>query len=162
MDYFTTSLDTPDGPFTIIANPNKILAAGWTDNELDLLESLPHVQVLKKDPLKEFTKAVEDYYSGNFEAVAEIPLSVSSTPFIMEVWHSISQIPPGETLTYRELAEAAGNPRAYRAAATACGKNHIGLFIPCHRVIRGDGSLGGFGRWGLPLKQSLLDREAKD
>ncbi|MFN3925139.1 MAG: methylated-DNA--[protein]-cysteine S-methyltransferase, partial [Pseudarthrobacter sp.] len=68
-------------------------------------------------------------------------------------------VQPGQPVTYARYAELAGNPRAVRAAASACAFNAAALFVPCHRVIRTDGSLGGF-RWGLPVKRSLLAREA--
>jgi len=84
------------------------------------------------------------------------PLDVrAGTPFQREVWRALCQIPFGETRTYGEVATSAGRPRASRAAGQACGKNPLPLFIPCHRVIAADGSLGGFSS-GLDLKRSLL------
>ena len=68
------------------------------------------------------------------------------------------RIPPGETRSYAQLAAQLGQPEAARAVASACAHNRVAIVVPCHRVIRGDGSLGGY-RWGLPLKQRLLDRE---
>ena len=92
---------------------------------------------------------------------AHIPLDVKGTAFQEAVWRELRRIPAGETRTYAELAAAAGNPKAVRAAGSANGANHVSVLIPCHRVIRGDGSLGGYA-WGLAIKQELLRRERGD
>lgn len=87
------------------------------------------------------------------------PLDVGGTPFQQSVWAALRQIPPGQTLSYSELAQQIGQPRAVRAVAGACAANALAMAIPCHRVVRRDGSLSGY-RWGLPRKQALLAREA--
>jgi len=74
------------------------------------------------------------------------------------VWRELTRIPPGETRTYTQLAMAAGNPRAVRAAGTACGQNRVAVLIPCHRALRTDGSLGGYA-YGLERKVKLLEME---
>ncbi|MBN1270379.1 MAG: methylated-DNA--[protein]-cysteine S-methyltransferase [Kiritimatiellae bacterium] len=81
-----------------------------------------------------------------------------SAPFTQRVWRALARIPRGTTMTYGELAARAGNRRGARAAGRACGANALPLFIPCHRVIAGDGSLGGFSS-GVPWKKLLLERE---
>lgn len=90
----------------------------------------------------------------------ELPLDVRGTAFQQRVWQALRQIPPGARLSYRELAERIGAPRAVRAVAGACAANAIAVAIPCHRVVRGDGSLSGY-RWGVERKRALLEREAK-
>jgi AraC family transcriptional regulator of adaptative response/methylated-DNA-[protein]-cysteine methyltransferase len=92
-------------------------------------------------------------------ALAPPPLAAHGTPFQRAVWHALLNIPRGKTIDYTMLAAAAGYPNATRAAATACGANPIAILIPCHRVIRRDGSLAGY-RWGTALKQLLLARDA--
>ncbi|MFM7151983.1 MAG: methylated-DNA--[protein]-cysteine S-methyltransferase, partial [Gemmataceae bacterium] len=82
------------------------------------------------------------------------------TPFQREVWRHLQAIPRGETRTYRQVAEAMGRPTAARAVARACATNPVSLLIPCHRVIRGDGELGGY-RWGLSKKIALLNMERR-
>jgi methylated-DNA-[protein]-cysteine S-methyltransferase len=79
--------------------------------------------------------------------------------FLAGAWKALRDVRPGEPVTYTELAARTGNPAAIRAAAQACARNAAGLFVPCHRVIRTDGSLGGF-RWGLEVKQWLLAHES--
>lgn len=68
------------------------------------------------------------------------------------------KIPPGQTRSYEQIAQQVGSPRGARAVAQACANNRVAVVVPCHRVVRGDGSLGGY-RWGLPLKEKLLQRE---
>lgn len=87
-----------------------------------------------------------------------LPMSVTGSPFQMRVWQEIANVPHGETVTYAELAKRSGNSKAVRAAASACGANPIPIAIPCHRVVRSDGSLGGFA-FGLQIKQRMLDFE---
>ena len=81
------------------------------------------------------------------------------TAFQKRVWDALMKIPRGETRSYAELAASLDAPRAARAVASACAHNRVAIVVPCHRVIRGDGSLGGY-RWGLGLKQQLLGRES--
>jgi AraC family transcriptional regulator, regulatory protein of adaptative response / methylated-DNA-[protein]-cysteine methyltransferase len=89
---------------------------------------------------------------------ADVPMDLIGTAFQKKVWDALMKIPPGQTRSYAELAAQLGQPNASRAVASACSHNRVAIVVPCHRVIRGDGSLGGY-RWGLPLKQQLLRRE---
>ena len=90
------------------------------------------------------------------------PVLGSGTVFQKKVWQELSKIPKGETRTYKEIAIAIGRPLAVRAVANACGKNPHPIKIPCHRVIRSDGSLGGYsGLGGTATKRRLLDEELK-
>jgi len=87
-----------------------------------------------------------------------IPVRFEGTPFQIKVWEAMRQIPPGEVVSYSELAKRAGNMRATRAAASACGQNPCAIIVPCHRIVRRDRGLGGFF-WGLDIKRMLLKRE---
>lgn len=89
---------------------------------------------------------------------ASIPLDARGTAFQWRVWNALQQIPRGTTLTYSEVARRIGQPSAARAVARACATNPVALVVPCHRVVREDGTLGGY-RWGLSRKQAILDRE---
>lgn len=86
------------------------------------------------------------------------PIELIGTAFQHRVWQALMTIPRGSTLSYAELANRLALPKAARAVARACASNRVAVLVPCHRIVRGDGSLGGY-RWGLPLKQSLLDCE---
>ena len=105
--------------------------------------------------LAEVVAAVEA--PGDF---AHIPLDVKGTAFQEAVWRELRRIPKGETRTYAQLAAAVGKPKAVRAAGSANGANHVSVLIPCHRVIRTGGGLGGYA-WGLDIKRKLLEKEAK-
>jgi O-6-methylguanine DNA methyltransferase len=86
-------------------------------------------------------------------------LDVNGTDFQRLVWAALAQIPAGETRTYGEVARAIGRDGSARAVARACATNNVAVLVPCHRVIRGDGELGGY-RWGTQRKEALLAREA--
>jgi AraC family transcriptional regulator of adaptative response/methylated-DNA-[protein]-cysteine methyltransferase len=88
----------------------------------------------------------------------DVPLDVNGTAFQLKVWKTLLDIPRGAVASYGEIARRVGKPRAVRAVANACARNRIAILVPCHRVIRGDGSLGGY-RWGIARKRTLLDRE---
>jgi AraC family transcriptional regulator of adaptative response/methylated-DNA-[protein]-cysteine methyltransferase len=87
-----------------------------------------------------------------------LPLDVRGTAFQQRVWQALREIPAGQTVSYAELAERVGAPRGARAVAGACAANAIAVAIPCHRVVRNDGSISGY-RWGVERKQALLERE---
>lgn len=89
----------------------------------------------------------------------DLPLDVRGTAFQRRVWEALRDIPVGATATYTQVAERIGSPRAVRAVARACATNNIALAIPCHRVVRTDGSMAGY-RWGIDRKRELLEREA--
>ena len=89
----------------------------------------------------------------------DLPLDIRGTAFQRRVWKALQQIPPGSTASYTDVAKKIGMPKAVRAVAQACGSNGLAVAIPCHRVVRLDGSLSGY-RWGVERKRSLLEREA--
>lgn len=169
-------VSTPHGPFTIIHNAQAVLASGWTGEAADLM-SLIHPSLrptLGADPNGTFSDddgaarravakaaiaAVEAYYDGELSAPARVAVHQVSGPFRMRAWEALREVQPGKPVTYTELATASGKASAVRAAAGACASNAAALFVPCHRVLRSDGSLGGF-RYGAAIKQSLLDAEA--
>jgi len=102
---------------------------------------------------------LEEYFAGKRERF-EVPLAFAGTAFQREVWQALVAIPYGETVSYKQLAERIGRPRAVRAVGAANGANPIPIIVPCHRVVGHDGSLTGFGG-GLPLKRRLLELESR-
>lgn len=88
----------------------------------------------------------------------DLPLDLHGTPFQLQVWRALREIPSGATITYAELAERIGAPKSVRAVGSACGSNPVAVVIPCHRVLRADGKLSGY-RWGVERKRELLRRE---
>ena len=101
---------------------------------------------------------MRDYFDGKRTGF-DLPLDLEGTPFRRRVWQAIAAIPYSETISYAQLAAAAGSPAAYRAAGAACGANPVAIVVPCHRVVGSDRGLHGFGG-GLPTKRWLLDHEA--
>jgi AraC family transcriptional regulator, regulatory protein of adaptative response / methylated-DNA-[protein]-cysteine methyltransferase len=132
-------------------------------------ESMPHLVhkmqeqnspgELREDPAvaKKAFRQVDAWLAGRLLA-GELKLDLHGTPFQMQVWKEMLRVPHGATCSYTELARRVGKPRAVRAVASACARNPVGLLVPCHRIVRQDGSLGGY-YWGLDKKQKLLDHE---
>ena len=126
--------------------------------EANLRDEYPHASVRRHDRmLSAQVRLLLAHLHGKSPHV-ELPLDVRATAFQWRVWRQLQAIPYGETRTYRDVAKAIGHPTATRAVARACATNPVALLIPCHRVIRTDGSMGGY-RWGIPRKQALLEQE---
>jgi methylated-DNA-[protein]-cysteine S-methyltransferase len=163
MTYLST-LTTPAGPFTIVATDDAVIASGWTADPDDLLAvihpSLRPASLTERADLGEFTRAAADYHAGDLHAIDAIPVRQVSGEFLSQAWQVLRKVPAGEPVSYTELAALSGRPAAVRAAASACARNATALFVPCHRVLRNDGSLGGF-RWGVERKRWLLAHEAQ-
>ncbi|GAA5094849.1 methylated-DNA--[protein]-cysteine S-methyltransferase [Microbacterium yannicii] len=156
------TVDTPDGAFTILADDRgRVLASGWTADRASILarlsaRDLPSaIEAGRTDA----AAAVAAYYDGDLAAIDEVAVSQDGTEMQLAGWAALRRIAPGRPLTYSEFASELGSASAVRAAASICARNAPALFVPCHRVLRSDGTLGGFA-WGLPVKQRLLDREA--
>lgn len=146
------------GTMLVAATGKGICRLSFDEGEGELRQRFPNAVV---EPGGE---AMADLLQRTVEAVNapekphDLPLDVQGTAFQQAVWRELTRIPPGETLTYTALAVKAGNPKAVRAAGSACGANNIAVLIPCHRAKRTDGSLGGFA-YGLERKEALLERE---
>lgn len=155
--------DTPIGPFTAMVAPDgAVLASGWTAEPHELLRTvapaLRPAELRKSNDLGPVSRAVSRYHDGEFDAVDLIPVRQRSGEFLTHAWEVLRTVPAGKPLTYTDLAGLAGRPSAVRAAAAACARNAAALFVPCHRVVRIGGALGGF-RWGLDAKHWLLAHE---
>lgn len=155
---------TPAGPFTtVVALDGAVLASGWT---ADLNELLPQVsrtlrpgELREKRDLGPVSTAVHRYHQGEFDAVDLIPVRQQSGEFLQQAWEVLRTVPAGKPVTYSDFAALSGRPQAIRAAASACARNAAALFVPCHRVLRIGGALGGF-RWGVEVKRWLLEHES--
>jgi methylated-DNA-[protein]-cysteine S-methyltransferase len=154
---------TPTGPFTAVVDADgAVLAAGWTP-DVDALLPLVHASlrpasVRRLDDLGAVSTAIARYHAGEVGAVDAVPVRQRSGTFREHAWDVLRSVPAGAPVSYTEYAAKSGRPAAVRAAASACARNAAALFVPCHRVLRTDGSLGGF-RWGLTVKRWLLDHE---
>jgi AraC family transcriptional regulator of adaptative response/methylated-DNA-[protein]-cysteine methyltransferase len=159
-----SSVDTVLGPALVAATARGICMVEL-GADVDALEStlraefprarLQQVDAGRDDFLAPRVRAVADALAGKR---AQVPVDLIGTAFQTRVWEALMKIPPGETRSYAEVAAALDAPKAARAVASACAHNRVAIVVPCHRVIRGDGSPGGY-RWGLDLKQRLLERE---
>ena len=109
--------------------------------------------------LAEAVRELNEYFAGTRKTF-ELPLAARGTVFQKRVWDALCRIPYGKTASYRDIAEAVGNPRGFRAVGNANGKNPLLIVVPCHRVIAADGSLGGYSA-GLDIKKFLLEHESK-
>ncbi|MFE2957361.1 methylated-DNA--[protein]-cysteine S-methyltransferase [Nocardia tengchongensis] len=161
-DYAT--LSTPAGPFTALVDADGVvLASGWTADPEELRAlihpSIRPAELRARDSLGAVSRAIIDYHAGDLTAIDAVTVRQVSGPFLTHAWEILRKVPAGDPVTYTDFATISGRPAATRAAANACARNAAALFVPCHRVIRTDGSLGGF-RYGLPIKRWLLDHES--
>ena len=148
------------GAMLVAATEKGVCRLSFAEDERELARRFPNAELVEggaafEDLLGKVVSSVEQ--PGDF---AHIPLDVKGTVFQEACWKALREIPPGETRTYAEIAAAAGNARAVRAAGRANARNNVAVLIPCHRVIRTGGDLGGYA-YGLDIKRELLKREAK-
>ncbi|MGH9354844.1 MAG: methylated-DNA--[protein]-cysteine S-methyltransferase, partial [Terriglobia bacterium] len=133
---------------------------GGSERELEaeLKAEFPHAELERSDARSSAWVDEVVRRTRGKEAAAEIPLDIEATAFQRRVWQALCEIPHGATRSYQQVAERTGNPRGYRAVANACASNPVAIVVPCHRVIRSDGTLGGYGG-GIERKQELLRLE---
>jgi methylated-DNA-[protein]-cysteine S-methyltransferase len=151
--FFNAYYQSPIGTIHLQADEDALLLASFKD-DVTIKKSTTISPVLQNT-----LEQLNDYFNGNLKAF-DLPLKLVGTSFQQTVWNELINIPFGQTITYLQLAKRLGNVKVIRAAASANGKNPIGILIPCHRVIGADGKLTGYAG-GLQRKQWLLDHEAK-
>ena len=157
------TLSTPLGRLLVAATDRGVCRVMLGDSAAKLEADLrgefdaAHVREDQSGKLEGYVEAILSYLDGT-EPHLDLPLDIRATAFQRRVWQELRQIPFGETRTYAEVAKAIGQPQATRAVARACATNPTALVIPCHRVVRGDGELGGY-RWGAERKKALLEKE---
>lgn len=156
--------ESPVGPLLVAATDRGLCAVRFGPGPAELVgelaDELPRADLEERPAsLSGVLDAVVALASGE-PAGVDLPLDVAATAFQARVWDALRAIPPGETRSYTEVATAIGVPGATRAVGRACGANPVALVVPCHRVVRSDGALGGY-RWGLQVKAHLLAAEAR-
>ena len=125
-----------------------------------LRKEYPQAEISRNsDEHSQWVRAIVRHLAGS-QTQLDLPTDVAATAFQRRVWEALRAIPFGATRTYSEVAKSLGRPTATRAVARACATNPTSILVPCHRVIRTDGSLGGY-RWGLHRKQLLLEKELR-
>jgi AraC family transcriptional regulator of adaptative response/methylated-DNA-[protein]-cysteine methyltransferase len=157
-----TAVRTSLGLLLVAVTARGICAVSLGDDESALVAALheeyPDATLVRAaDARDRLVDAVVEHVEGRARA-ADLPLDVQATAFQWQVWRALQRIPEGATRTYQAIARELGRPSAARAVARACASNRVAVLIPCHRVVRGDGALGGY-RWGMERKASLLARE---
>ena len=146
------------GPVLVAATAKGLCRISFDEGEAELKGRFPRAEIVPGDAaLNALAGQVVRLIEEPGHAV-DMPVDICGTAFQQAVWAALRAIPPGETRSYGEIAAAIGKPGAVRAAGTACGDNGLAVLIPCHRVLRGDGSLGGYA-YGLERKKALLERE---
>jgi AraC family transcriptional regulator of adaptative response/methylated-DNA-[protein]-cysteine methyltransferase len=170
ISWATTS--TTLGLLMMAATDRGLCSVQLGDGERALLKQLaaefPKATLTPMKPVKpgrggqfqSWMQALAAHLDEQSQPLPELPLDIRGTAFQMQVWNYLMRIPAGELRSYTEVAQAIGRPAAVRAVASACAKNRIAIVVPCHRVIRGDGSLGGY-RWGLERKRTLIEQERR-
>ena len=159
-----TVLDTPMGQLLVAATERGLCSVMLGDSRAELESTLrreyPSALLQQGNgDLAQYTDAVSALIQGRNGHT--LPLDVEGTAFQRQVWEALRRIPPGQTRSYREIAEELGRPSAVRAVAQACASNRLAVVIPCHRAVRQSGELGGY-RWGVERKRRLLDQERKE
>jgi AraC family transcriptional regulator, regulatory protein of adaptative response / methylated-DNA-[protein]-cysteine methyltransferase len=154
------------GPLLMAATDRGVCFAQFGRSEAALITQLksefPRARVLasgmaQSPELDAWIRAFEAHIDGSSPR-PDLPLDLRGTAFQIRVWRFLLQVPEGDVISYGELAAGIGAPKAVRAAASACAANRVAVLVPCHRVLRGDGGLGGY-RWGLERKRALIDHE---
>lgn len=161
---FYTRLDSPWGPLFLAGTEKGVCRCTFMRDQdvTDILSQMTkgNPDAMVKGDMASVSSAVgllKRYFSGQAE-LHRYPLDLQGSPFQLQVWSVLTEIPFGKVATYGEIAARIGRPRGARAVGQACGSNPVVLFVPCHRVVSSQGKLGGFGG-GLDLKKSLLRHE---
>lgn len=163
LDVAYARTDSPFGTLLLATTRRGLVRVGLPNQDadellVDLSERVSPRVLEAPAQLDEARRELERYFAGDLRRF-ELPLDWRlSEGFRLRVLRAIARIPYGQTRTYTEMAKGAGNERAVRAAGTACGRNPLPLVVPCHRVLRSGGALGGYGG-GLPMKEALLALE---
>lgn len=159
--------ETVHGPVIMGATDRGVCCVHFADDVESLIAGLerdfPKARFRASDPDREamgLWMGLLDSHLAAGGPLPDLPLDIRGTAFQRKAWDILTGLRPGETISYGELAARMGQPRAVRAAASACGANRHAVLIPCHRVLRGDGGLGGY-RWGEERKRSLLETEKR-
>jgi AraC family transcriptional regulator of adaptative response/methylated-DNA-[protein]-cysteine methyltransferase len=164
-----TTLSTALGVLLVAASARGICAVTLGDSENALVTGLqqefPAATVERVDAGRDewlaamIDRVTAEIGTGASPPAVDVPIDIRASAFQWRVWQALQHIPRGQTRSYAQIAQTIGAPHAVRAVASACARNRLAIVVPCHRVIRADGSLGGY-RWGIARKRALLEREA--
>lgn len=170
-----TNFNSPLGQLILISCHGRLVYVNWDERECDqklvkientIQDSLESnnrdhrtCNIEDKDVLEQTVAQLSEYFSGQRKEF-ELPIKFLGSEFQKSVWQALMMISHGDTITYKELAERCGKPKAYRAVAKACGENPLAIISPCHRVVASGAKIGGY-TGGLQKKIALLELESK-
>jgi methylated-DNA-[protein]-cysteine S-methyltransferase len=152
------TMSTPVGELVLLVQDDALIAAGFTDVQDQYARLATDDRLVRTDDLGPFTAAMTAYFDGDVHAMNDLPVHQPGGSFRQAAWKVMREVPAGEVISYAELASRAGSPDAVRAAGSACANNRVAPIVPCHRIVRTGGSLGGY-YYGLPVKEWLLAHE---
>jgi methylated-DNA-[protein]-cysteine S-methyltransferase len=169
MHLHTTTVPTPVGPFTLLVDDGAVCAAGFTGRPETLQRRLdPRRRAAAIRPAADpdaVAGHLRAYLAGEAGALDAVEVAQPGDPGRQAAWAALRTVPAGQTISYRQLGAMAGladpatDPLGAQAAGAACAGNHVAVIVPCHRVVRADGRLGGYG-WGVARKAWLLELES--
>ena len=156
------TVNTPLGKLVLGTNGSKLTYANFDNGIVRPQPATRKSSIKPSDSAQKLFRICEQqlksYFAGNISALERVPVEGEGTAFQKNVWRALTRIPSGKTRSYLELAQKVGSPKAFRAVGTACGKNPLVLFVPCHRAVASNGGLGGFSA-GIHRKKYLLKLE---
>jgi methylated-DNA-[protein]-cysteine S-methyltransferase len=161
MTLLATTVPTQFGPMSLLGTEDCLHVAAFGEDVDSLRDRLPVAMrdgAVRRGDIPA-AAALRAYIAGDITALDSVVVSQPGGAFHTRVWEVMRAVPPGTTVSYSELAARAGAPRAVRAAGSACARNAVCLFVPCHRIVRSDGTLGGY-YYGLDTKRRLLAHES--
>jgi methylated-DNA-[protein]-cysteine S-methyltransferase len=159
MTIDATTVSTPIGDLSLLARDDVLVAAGFAAPQTMAARLADEPLVVRQD-LGRLSAALTAYFDGDLAALDDLPVAQPGGEFHQAAWKVMREVRAGETITYAELASRVGNPKAVRAAGSACARNLIAPIVPCHRIVRTGGALGGY-YYGLGTKEWLLTHERR-
>ncbi|WP_152649197.1 methylated-DNA--[protein]-cysteine S-methyltransferase [Demequina flava] len=154
--------ETPVGDLTVFADADGAVHAAGMGPMPEVARQLPSASAglgweVGEQP--DIADAVIAWLDGDADAITSVPVVLEGSEFLVDVWTHLRDVPGGAVVSYAELAEMTGRPRASRAVGTACARNRVGIFVPCHRVVQAGGKLGSYGFGGTGIKAQMLRLE---
>jgi len=161
MTLYRTTWLSPVGPLHLMADDNHLLCLAFDQNLEAILQRLEGTaaRLEENELLKQVRGELAEYFAGGRTAFT-VPIAPQGTPFQIRAWEALCRIPYGSTVSYQAQARELGAAGAVRATGTANGRNPIAIIVPCHRVVRSDGGIGGYAG-GVSVKMRLLELEAR-
>ncbi|WP_083966743.1 methylated-DNA--[protein]-cysteine S-methyltransferase [Demequina globuliformis] len=160
--WVAATYESPVGDLAVLTDLEGTVWAAGMGSVADVARQLPADagdRGWEKGSQPEVALAVAAWLEGDADAITAVPVHLEGSSFTVDVWTYMREIPGGAVASYAELAEMAGRPRASRAVGTACARNRVGIFVPCHRVVQAGGRLGSYGFGGTGIKAQLLRLE---